>query len=233
MDMTTGKAVYKTELHCHCKNVSLCASVTEEELTNIYTEAGYTTVVLTNHFSPDHYDESWERRVDRVVNAAGRFRNCAAGKIHVILGAEIRLFETRNDYLVYGDGIETMLRDNPNLLEMSLSDFSSCAHSYGLYVAQAHPFRVSMTIANPQYLDGMEVFNANSAADTPFSTRWAERFGLHKQSGSDLHHPTARPAGGILTEEPIITSNQLIKTLKSDGYSLIEGNLTVVSGTSD
>ena len=46
----TVKKLYKTELHCHTGDTSLCGRATAEELLERYLEKGYSTVVVTDHF---------------------------------------------------------------------------------------------------------------------------------------------------------------------------------------
>ena len=63
---------YKTELHCHSRDASGCSSESAEGIVRKYTEAGYTTVCLTNHFCPDSKDDddaAWEAKVDKLYRA--------------------------------------------------------------------------------------------------------------------------------------------------------------------
>ena len=47
---------YKYEIHCHTKNVSRCGNLDVEELIQKYKEAGYSGIVLTDHYSPMTFD---------------------------------------------------------------------------------------------------------------------------------------------------------------------------------
>ena len=42
--------VFKTELHAHSEECSECACFPAEKVAEDYIKAGYTTLVLTNHF---------------------------------------------------------------------------------------------------------------------------------------------------------------------------------------
>ena len=42
---------YLTELHAHTNGVSSCAHHTPEEVVDLYVANGYTTLVLTNHYT--------------------------------------------------------------------------------------------------------------------------------------------------------------------------------------
>ena len=83
-----------------------------------------------------------------------------------------------------------------------------------------------MTVVDPKYLDGIEVYNGNDAHDSrnPIAEIWAERFSLIKTSGSDYHRPIHKANSGILTEHEIKTADELVATLRSGKYELIKGN---------
>ena len=50
---TDGKnPMYKYELHCHTGSVSLCATIPPKDLVRKYEKAGYSGLVLTDHYSP-------------------------------------------------------------------------------------------------------------------------------------------------------------------------------------
>ena len=44
--------MYQYELHCHTGGVSLCAAIPPKELVRKYEKAGYSGLVLTDHYSP-------------------------------------------------------------------------------------------------------------------------------------------------------------------------------------
>ena len=43
---------YKYELHCHTGAVSRCGRVEPEKIVEMYVEAGYNGIVVTDHYSP-------------------------------------------------------------------------------------------------------------------------------------------------------------------------------------
>ena len=43
---------YKYEMHCHTGPVSQCGRVKPKEIMRLYREAGYSGIVLTDHYSP-------------------------------------------------------------------------------------------------------------------------------------------------------------------------------------
>ena len=50
---------------------------------------------------------------------------------------------------------------------------------------------------------------------------WAEQFNLKKISGTDYHHDYHFPTGGIVTESPITTNEELAKVLASGEYEAL------------
>ena len=109
--------MFKTELHCHSKDISECARVSTEEIINKYCEAGYTTLVLSNHFSSGTMRfvgaDTWDKWIDSFVEGYNKLKRDAEGKLNILLGLELRFNENCNDYLVYGAS-EEFLRSIPN-----------------------------------------------------------------------------------------------------------------------
>ena len=104
---------YKTELHCHSKEFSWCASHAAQDIVAQYRSCGYTTIVLTNHLSPSYFDIykglSWEQLIRKHFAAVETMRECAGDSMNVIAGTEIRFRENGNDYLVFGMDEEAFL----------------------------------------------------------------------------------------------------------------------------
>ena len=216
---------YKTELHAHTMLVSPCADTPIEEVVRRYAAAGYTTVVVTDHYCDyviDNAGEDWTQKVEHYLSGYRAMKEAAQGKFNVILGCELRFLENSNDYLVFGMD-EEFLHAHPELHKMSLKAFSAFAKEHGLLLVQAHPFRNGMTMVNPRLLDGVEAFNGHYSHESKnyLANELANRYGLIKTSGTDFHHPVQQPSGGIVTNEPITSVTQLIEILKSGNYTLI------------
>lgn len=221
--------MFKTELHCHSAEVSDCGQLSAKLLTKCYVEHGYTTVVLTNHLSKftykntrfDHSDWSWNKKIDFFVNGFHRFEDAAAGKLHVILGCELRSNLDDNDYLLYGV-TEEFLRSLPDMMDERLSVVREELHSIGGLLYQAHPFRDGMQIKRPTRLDGIEVFNAcNRGIRNAIADQWADHFGLLKCAGSDFHTTSQTICGGIETETPITNREELLAALRDPNLRLL------------
>ena len=219
--------MFKTELHCHSKSVSACARVSNEEIIQKFTEAGYTSLVLTNHFNQGTQDflgcASYQDFVTAYLKGYEDLKREASGKLNIILGMELRFNENSNDYLVFGI-TEEFLRAHEDIFSLNPERFSKISRESGLLFVQAHPFRNTMTVINPAFLDGVEVYNGHKGHDSrnEIADMWADKYGLIKTSGTDFHYPHVPANAGILTEKEIKTSDDLLEIIKSGSYSLIK-----------
>lgn len=218
--------MYKTELHCHSKEASPCSTESAESLIEIYTKAGYDTVVLTNHYSPWVYDpnkfKSIDEYVDFVMGAFKKMQSQAEGKLNVLFAVEIRFKCNANDYLCFGI-TEEFLRKTPDIFDFTPDKFYEICKQNGWLFIQAHPFRNGITVNNPSFLDGIEVYNGHIGHPERnfIAKQWAEEYNLIKTSGTDLHYSHVPASGGILTKEKITDVSQLIDILKSGDYELL------------
>lgn len=221
---------YKTELHCHTREVSKCAKASAEKTVEKYVSLGYTSLVLTNHLSRFTYDNrrfgalsslSWENKVRFFVSGYERMKEVAGDRLNVLLGCELRPNRHDCDFLIYGV-TEEFLLCYPDLLDMKLADISAAVRSAGLIFGQPHPFRDGTKIASPALLDAMEVFNGNLGHGNrnEIARIWAEKFDLIPTAGGD-NHSASGDCSGILTADPITTNEQLLAVLRSRDYELI------------
>ncbi len=214
---------YLTELHMHTADSSGCARVYAKDAVEKYIAEGYDTVVITDHFQfPMGCTlEDYNKRCDILRLGWQEAVKAANGRINVLRGAEMRVKENDNDYLVFGVD-DAFFTENPQMRTMNIEELCEFVHSKGLLIFQAHPFRVNMTVTDPAILDGVEVFNGNprhnsrnSIADT-----WADLHGHKKISGSDFHEADDPAIGGIYTDVPVTDSETLLKILRSGEYEI-------------
>ena len=215
---------YLTELHAHTKESSTCADLAAREVAERYIAEGYTTVVVTNHYNAYNLElggEEWQGQIDHHLAGYRAMKEYAKDRLCVLLGSELRFTESDNDYLVFGIDEEFLIK-HPSLHLSDLKTFSSFARLHGLLLIQAHPFRNVMKVMHPEYLDGIEVFNGHSGhhSRNDIAMAWAKKYGLLPTSGSDFHHPTQHGCGGIITNRPIRSIEELLCVLKSGDYSL-------------
>lgn len=217
---------YKTELHCHSRDASGCSSESVEGIVEKYLKYGYTTVCLTNHFTPFHEMEDpakWVADIEHKYAAYDKLVKAADGKLNILMGLEFRFAQNSNDYLVFGFEKDFLIRNTCWLLRMGVGRFTQLARPEGILTIQAHPFRFGMVTTPPEYVDGIEVFNGHPGhnSNNDIAEAWAKKYGKIMTSGTDHHDPNHMPDGGILTDEPITSEKQLIEVLRSGNYELI------------
>lgn len=217
--------MFKTELHCHSNDISLCARVDTQEIIDTFVSGGYSTLVLSNHLNGYTMDaicpNDWEGFVNKYYSAYEKLRDEANGKLNILFGAELRFNESFNDYLLFGLTKEFLLAHS-EIFTLNPEKFHKLAKENGILFIQAHPFRNGMTVVYPDHLDGIEVFNGHFGHDSrnDIANMWAEKYNLIKTSGTDYHYITSPANGGILTNDEITDMSQLVEILKSGNYKL-------------
>jgi len=227
---------YKTELHCH-NNFSGCSNVSPADMVEKYVEAGYTTVVVTNHFNNGYMERegSYRKLVKNAFAAIEESREAADGRLNIIAGMELSLKCMLNDFLLYGVTEEFFLDVGEELFDMRPWQVRDKIHEVGGVIIQAHPFRFGQVVVNPAEVDGIEVFNGHSGQYShneiakAWALAWADKYKKDGRfiltSGSDHHDAGHRATGGIITEEEIRTSDELLAVLKSGNYERITTHL--------
>lgn len=217
---------YRYELHAHTKNTSRCGQLDAEELVKKYKEAGYSGIVVTDHYSPMTFNipEFFNKKkaLEHFLQGYRKAKQLETEDFTVLLGVELRFYATINDYLIYGV-TEEMLYNLPFLLKLYIKRASKLFRKKGCIFVQAHPFRKLITRAKPEYLDGVEIFNAKATKEqNACSEKWAEEINAPiRTSGSDCHRVNGAALGGIITKEPIKSNEDLLRILKSGNYKLI------------
>ncbi len=221
---------FKYELHCHTSEVSHCGQAEASRVIENYIYAGYSGAVITDHLNNSTFrklsDASWDSKVDYFMNGYKTALEAASlyeKDFTVLLGAELRLEgNADNDYLIFGM-TEDFLRKNPDIMNIGFYEMAERVHSAGMLLIQAHPFREDMTIVDWRVLDGVEVYNGNSShnSNNVIADMWAERHRLIKTSGSDYHGVFGMLPGGISTDSPLKSNDDLLFALKSGNYTLI------------
>ncbi len=234
--------MYKLELHCHNREVSVCSNCPAEQLIEIYQKAGYSGLVSTNHINRGTYerlpDWPWEQKAEYFLAGFHALKAAAGGDFDVLLGCEINLSPVEplpmkwqkqgwrgyipNDYLIYGVTEEWLIRTG-DMRYMPLEELSRIAREAGFLIVHAHPFRTGTVMQDPKLFDGYEVFNGNGwhNSNNDLADALAGMRGKIRTSGSDLHSVGDFPRGGIETEHRIRDNETLLRTLRSGKYHLI------------
>lgn len=223
--------MYKYELHAHTAECDKAAALSGAELVKAYADKGYSGMVITDHYFSLFFDwfrdelagKDHQQIISRWLN--GYYSARSEGEkigFTVLSGAEVRIDDTINDYLIYGLE-EQDLYALPLLNRMkSIDEVIDALPEYAC-VVQAHPFRNNMTVCDPSRLFGIEAYNAGTEK---FRNQMAKSFAEHYQkamtSGSDCHGEGAVGKGGIITARPIRFPADLTSILRCGDYSLIE-----------
>ena len=224
--------MYKYEMHSHTSECDRDASLSGKELVNLYKDAGYSGMVITDHYIERFYT-MWfpeevkglthEQQVSRWLKGFRTARK-EGEKIGftVLPGAEVRFDNLPNDYLLYGIH-EDFFYTVPRLNELKNLEELLSILPRDVCVVHAHPFRDGMIVARPDGLFGIEAYNGGTDEFRNYIAKlFANHYGVAMTSGSDIHNKKRLAKGGIMTERRIETSEDLISVLRSGEYNLIE-----------
>ncbi|PTV95344.1 hypothetical protein C8C76_12914 [Halanaerobium saccharolyticum] len=221
---------YKIELHAHSAESSRCGSIKAEALVKKYKRAGYSALVLTDHYYARFFDKvkslNWEEQFEKYLKGYKIAKRAAAEMdFNLFLGIEIRFNDDPNEYLVYGLG-EKFLFENQNLHHLNLEKFKELTDSQSnkILIYQAHPYRKGMSPAADYLLDGLEVYNGNRRhnSQNEKAHNYAAEHQLKMISGSDFHEDEDLARGGIVTQQKIEGIRDLLQILELENYRLIK-----------
>ncbi len=197
MGFEIDKFVYET--HLHTSQASACAKNTGREMAIAHKEAGYTGIIVTDHFVYGNtaVDRSlpWQDWVH--AYCAGYRDALAIGKeidLDVFFGWESGYKGT--EFLVYGLDEEWLIK-HPEIKDATIKEQYKIVHEAGGIVFQAHPYREESYIPQvrlfPDDVDGIEVFNGSNRlidGKDVFNERareYALKHDFPTTSGSDIH----------------------------------------------
>jgi len=196
--MYEGKK-YLYETHLHTKQGSACGNNTGREMVLAHKEAGYSGIIVTDHFFYGNtaVDRSlpWEEWVHQYC-AGYRDAKKAGDEIgfDVFFGWESGYDGT--EFLIFGLD-EEWLVNHPQIKDATVQEQYKLVHEAGGVVFHAHPFRERFYISEvrlfPEYVDGVEAFNAsNEWVDgvdkfNISAAEYAKKYNFPTTSGSDIH----------------------------------------------
>lgn len=217
---------YVYEAHFHTSDVSSCAHIAAEVAVELYKNAGYSGVVVTDHFSSDCFTNkypgnTWKEKIDYFLTGYRNAKKGETSSFSVMLGIELRFPENDNDYLVYGVD-EQFLYEHEEIIKMTAKQFKKLAEQNQITVIQAHPFRINSNITNPRYIDGIEIYNGNKRHDSSnnMAELWAKKHGFITTSGSDFHEYEDLARGGMISDKFIKDVKEFRSELLSGGFEL-------------
>ncbi len=225
----THIARYKIETHLHTPVNSPCGKVPPETIVRRYREAGYSALVVTDHFSLDGFTRTGldpDGAGDRVEAFLEGYRQVKHFADQVGMktyyGAELRFLENSNDYLLYGFS-HGLLEDPRKIWAMGLAAFGALAREDGAVLIQAHPFRKGCVPVAPCLVDGYEAVNRHDkhANRNELAVALAERYGGIRTSGGDFHDDRDRCIAGIESGWLPADSREFAQLLRSRQYMLL------------
>ena len=219
--------MYKIETHLHTKPVSACARFEPEEMIGFYKDAGYSTVFISDHFSPSHFDKlgdelTWAQKVDLLYESFIRARKKGEELgITVLFSPEYSLHD--NHYLIYNTTPE-FLKSREDFFEISLEEFYHYAKEHNVSIIQAHPYRDGKCTPQPNYVDGFEAINSNPRHENfdekVFSL--AKKYQCLLSAGSDAHRSEDIAGAAVLSPYEVKTADEYLDLLKSGKAKLMK-----------
>lgn len=220
----------KFEMHAHTRENDIVVTRYAPEIVRMYHEAGYSGMVITNHYFVNAR-EWYEKELANADQKAfvdfylrGYYAARDAGEkwgMKILPGAELRFAGPNiNDYLIYGIE-EKDLYELPLLYTLDLPTLRKLLPADALIV-HAHPFRTAMTVTDPDLVDGIEVYNGGTdAVRNRFAEEWAQAYHKIRTSGSDYHVEEHLARGGILLDDVPQDIHDLVRRLRTGNYGLI------------
>lgn len=228
---------YLYDLHVHTEKCSLCAHSTIDEVIRAEKAAGYTGMVLTNHFLTSECilpkEMPWEEKMAFYWEPFQVGKKLAAElDFDLFFGVEFN-YGNAQEVLLYGIDLDFLLV-NRDMCEIPVEELADRVRAYGGYVSHSHPFRERAYIPKGNFfmdmshIDAIEVYNsANSEIADKKALELADKLGLGYTAGNDLHyvqHLETLPHSGLVFEHRIRTQEELIKALKNrDGKLFYAG----------
>jgi len=218
---------FKYDTHVHTSEASACAVSTGAQMVRAYYEAGYSGIIITDHFFNGNTavprNLPWEKRVEMFCagyeNALKEAENLP---FSVFFGWEYT--DRGMDFLTYGLGKDFLLA-YPDMLSWPIEKYLTVARQHGGFISQAHPFGEAWYIREirvyPEYVDAIEVWNA-SHTNPKFDERaleLARKYSLYQTAGSDTHDIDCMFGGGMEFDRKLDSIEDFIQAVKEQGVA--------------
>lgn len=225
--------MYKYDLHTHTNAGSLCGVSSPEEMVAAYAKAGYSGIVITDHFICGNTcvprSLEWTKRIDAYFSAYERAAKAAKEfkDFTVFFGAEYA-YAAGHEILIYG-AEKKFLYEHPEIENADIFALCELLKKNGCLVISAHPFREReyndfSVPAELPCADGAEIYNShNSDSENQRALNYVAENSLIPSSGGDIHDAADRNIGlaGIETEKKIKSSDELISVLRAGNYRVL------------
>ncbi len=238
------KFPYAYETHLHTSEASACAKCPGADMARACREAGYTGIIVTDHF---FYGNT---AVDRKLPWSEWVEKFCLGYEHakeegdriglqVFFGWESCYNAT--EFLINGLSKQWLL-DHPEVKDCTIPEQLELVHKDGGMVVHCHPYREETYIPEirlfPEYIDAVETVNAThvsseskSHVNPEFDVKALAYAGEHdfpQTAGSDIH-VTNLLYGGMAFARKLEDSKDYIKAVMGrEKYALLSGNETLL-----
>ncbi len=218
----------KTELHIHSLGGSYCAQVPAKEIVKRYKQAGYGALMLTNHYSKRCFNEypviNFKQKIDYFYSLFDDFKSeCVKAGIKAFCGVEVAVNPFNTDYVLVGFD-RAFLYENKPLYEMTQKQLFELAQKNGIFMYQAHPFRLGSKVGDPRYMHGAECFNGHFHHNNynALAEKFCKENNLVKLSGNDFHAVDEPIIGGAYIPNNVNDEKKLSKYLLSGKCKIIK-----------
>ena len=223
--------MFKTEAHLHTYPVSSCAKLTPAEQVRLFKEAGYDTIIVSDHFSPGHFKKlgeglSFEECVDKLCDAYLEAK-AEGDKVGLTVLFSVELSFHKNHYLLYGVTRE-MLKLREDIFDIDIDELYAHLKAHGVTIVQAHCHRAGKCIPHPDHVDGFEInFNIRKDNRNELTLVLAKEYDLPLTVGSDAHRPEDVGVSATLTEEKIDSIDKYLELMKARKLILSVGGAAI------
>ena len=228
---------YLYETHMHTCQASACGRSTGREHARFYKDAGYTGIIVTDHFFGGNtaVDRSlpWKERVNWFWSGYedAKEEGDRIG-LDVFFGLEQNY--SGDEYLIYGLTKEYMT-EHPEMEHWNRRQQLEEVHRAGGCVIQAHPFRIrgymNRIRVGTAFCDGIEAANrGNEALDDARARRMGLAMNLVMTAGSDNHLSPIPDPYGVVLEKRLTSIEDYVKIILDKaqiGLYVPEGRFSV------
>ncbi len=217
--------MFKTETHIHTWPPSYCAKLGPRQVVRLHQEAGYDTLIISDHFAGYHFNKlgdqlTFAEKVDVMWNNYLEAKD-EGDKLGIVVLFSVELSLAPNHYLLYNVTRE-FLCSREDVFRLSPEEFYGHAKAHGITIIQAHPYRDGKCVPCLDYVDGFEVFNTNPRHENynEKTLELARKHGKLITCGGDVHRPEDLNRCAVLSEERITGIEQYLRLMR-------EGKLTI------
>ena len=213
------------ETHMHTCQGSACGRATGREQARVYKDAGYTGIIITDHFFGGNTAVDrrlpWEERIDLFWQGYedAKEEGDRIG-LDVFFGLEQGFHG--DEYLIYGLTKDYM-KAHPEMEHWTRRQQLEEVHRAGGCVIQAHPFRMRNYMDRIRlgllFCDGIEVANAgNDPLDDARAWKYGREKGLVMTAGSDNHLSPIPVPYGVELEKRLTSIADYVKIVRNKQY---------------